>query len=239
MQAESSPPTRQPLFNAPLIVVVMAVMLIALHAGYAFAPYDEQVRMLFEFALVPSRFHAEAGSDIAYPSFLHAGLTLFSTSLLHAGWGHVLMNAAMLLAFGTPVARALADGGVTGAGKWMIVFLGSVAAGSIVFLALNGPETVEAVGASGGTSGLIAAAFLLDPTGRVISPLSRQFLSATLVFIILNVVLVFAGPVLLGMGIAWEAHAGGYVAGAGLILLLGRRWIPSSGPEDSGNPGPG
>ncbi len=213
----------------------MALLLVGLHAGYEFASYDERVRMLFEFALAPSRFHAEAGSEIAYPTIFHAGLTLFSTALLHGDWIHVLMNAAMLLAFGTPVARALADGGVTGAGKWMIVFLGSVAAGSILFLALNGPETAFAVGASGGTSGLIAAAFLLDPYGRVISPLSRQFLSATVVFIIINVVLVVAGPMLLGMGIAWEAHAGGYVAGACLILLLGRRWIPSI-PENPREP---
>ena len=33
------------------------------------------------------------------------------------------------------------------------------------------------------------------------------------------------GPMLLGMGIAWEAHAGGYVAGALLMSILPMRGL--------------
>jgi membrane associated rhomboid family serine protease len=84
-----------------------------------------------------------------------------------------------------------------------------------------------AVGASGGVSGLFAAAFLLDPfTGRRRQLWDRNFLVLTGVFIAINVLLVYAGPMLLGTGIAWEAHAGGYVAGALLMSILPLRGLP-------------
>ena len=70
---------------------------------------------------------------------------------------HVIVNAMMLLAFGTPVARAFGNT-PTGWGLWMIVFLGSIIAGSALYLGLATVQSYYAVGASGGTSGLIAAA---------------------------------------------------------------------------------
>ena len=45
----------------------------------------------------------------------------------------------------------------------MSLFLGSVIAGSALYLALSTVASPYVVGASGGSSGLIAAAFLLDP----------------------------------------------------------------------------
>ncbi len=210
------------MFNAPLIVIVMALLLVALYAAYSFASLEQQVRALYDYALVPRRFWAEAGDSAAYPNILAKVLTLLSTSLLHGDWMHVILNAGMLLAFGTPVARATGPG-ITGAGKWMLIYISAVIIGSIAYLGLNGAGAGAAVGASGGTSGLMAAAMLAGPYGTVRSPLSRQFLTFTAMFVVANIVLAYLGPAALGMGIAWEAHAGGYAAGAIMMLLLGRR----------------
>jgi membrane associated rhomboid family serine protease len=76
------------------------------------------------------------------------------------------------------------------------------------------------VGASGGTCGLIAAAFLIEIDGRRRKLGSREFLTTTVVFAAINAVLTFVAPYLFGMGIAWEAHVGGYVAGALLMAVL-------------------
>lgn len=208
----------EPIFNAPLIVVVMSILLVVLYAAYAFAPYSEQEATLYDFALAPERFWAPAGSPDVYPDAFSGLLTLASSALLHGDWMHVIVNSLMLLAFGAPVARTF-GGGPAGWGLWMIVFLGSVIAGSALYLALATAETPYAVGASGGTSGLIAAAFLLDPYGMRRKLWSPRFLQLTASVAVINLVLVLAGP-LIGLYVAWEGHVGGYIAGAILMAVL-------------------
>lgn len=210
--------SRQPIFNAPIIVVVMAIVLVALYAAFAFAPYQEQEAALYHFALAPERFWAPAGSPDVYPTAFAGLLTLASTALLHGDWMHVIVNSLMLVAFGAPVARTLGRG-PTAWGLWMVIFLGSVIAGSALYLAIATAQTPFAVGASSGVSGLAAAAFLLNPYGLKRKLWSREFLGLTVAFAIANAVLVLIGP-LLGMGIAWEGHLGGYIAGAILMAVL-------------------
>jgi len=220
---EPQAPAGRGLVNAPLVVSATSLLLIGLHALVMLAGPEEQLRIAYDFALAPRRFHAGAGSDIAYPSDAHAWLTLVSCALLHGDWMHVIVNALMILAFGAPVARVLGTS-VTGAALWMLLFTASIASGSLAYLALTPEDAGAAVGASGGASGLIAAAFLLtDPGGP--SLLSRRFLSLSLGLVVANVLLTLLSPFLLGVAIAWEAHAGGYAAGAVMALLLsGRRY---------------
>lgn len=218
-------PAREPLFNAPILVVGMSLLLVGLHAATYLLEDREFIRLQYDFALVPRRFWAEGGSQDSYPDMLSGLVTLLTTGFLHTDWMHVIVNSLMLLAFGTPVFRALKQNSGAGAAwlKWAAVYFGSVVGGSIAYLAIADVTSPAAVGASGGTSGLIAAAFLLDPWGRLQSPLSRSFLTMTAAFVIANALLTVAGPYLIGMGIAWEAHAGGYIAGAALMVLLGRQ----------------
>lgn len=233
METDAPARRRQPIINAPLLVIFMTLLIVGLH-GATYLLSDEQwVRLQYDYSLAPRRFWAAGmwgpGNDEhVYSSIPAALVTLVSTGFLHAGWFHVIVNALMLLAFGTPVARALGNnpGGWL---KWMVVYLGAVIGGSALYLALTDVTNGAAVGASGGTSGLIAAAFLLDPYGRLMSPLSRSFIMMTVAFAAINALITLAGPSLLGMGIAWQAHLGGYIAGAGLMLLLARR-RPSEEP---------
>lgn len=226
-------PPREPMFNAPLIVIGMALLLVALHGVVSLLLSDRQwVEVMFEYALVPRRFWADAASDFAYPGLGAKLLTLVSTAFLHGGWMHVLMNSGMLLAFGTPVARTFGHD-LIGVGKWLALFLAAVVAGSLFYLVLRGEAGGMAVGASGGVSGFMAAAILIAPDGTVRSPLSRGFVTFTVIFGLANLALAFAAPMLLGAGLAWEAHAGGYLAGAIFMLLLGPR-LPRYGGMDRG-----
>lgn len=225
-QTAERPPPMFRLGHIPVVVWATALALLLLYAAFFFAPYEEKVLIQYNYALVPQRFWAPAGSDLVYPNMFEALLTLVSTALLHGDWFHVIVNTLMLVQFGIPVARALGTD-VTGAGAWMLLFVTSVIAGSVAYLAIQDAGAGAAVGASGGVSGLFAAAFLLDPfTGRRRKLWDRNFLVLTGVFIAINVLLVYAGPMLLGMGIAWEAHAGGYVAGALIMSILPLRGLP-------------
>ncbi len=228
-QTAERPPPFFRLSHLPVVVWATAAALLLLFAAYSIAPFEEQMGLLYDFALAPERFWAPAGSFKVYPDAASGLLTLLSTALLHGDWFHVIVNVLMLLQFGIPVARALGTG-FAGASLWMLLFVVSIVAGSAVYIALHDVTGPPAVGASGGTSGLIAAAFLLDPyTGRKRALWSREFLTLSAVFAAINVLLVWAGPYLLGMGIAWEAHAGGYVAGALLMAIFPLRGLREAG----------
>jgi membrane associated rhomboid family serine protease len=206
----------------PLVALASAVGIIVLYGLSLTLTGDAQTSLWYEFASVPARFYAEPGSMYAYPNILAQGFSLVTPALLHASWLHVLTNALMTWQFGTLVARALGPG-IVPASQWMLLFVVSVAAGSLLFLAIVGPNGPVSVGASGGTSGLIGAGFLLDWENRVRSPFSRQFLTLTAVFAGINALMVLAGPAVLGMEIAWQAHAGGYIAGSAMMLIFGRK----------------
>ncbi|MDP3735958.1 MAG: rhomboid family intramembrane serine protease [Hyphomonadaceae bacterium] len=224
------PPREKFFSNFPVVVAATAILLVGLYTAYFFAPFDDQQSTLFNFALAPERFWAEAGSPKVYPDIQSALLTLVSTSLLHGDWVHVIVNTLMLVQFGAPVSQALGPG-IAGAGKWMLVFIVSIIAGSLLYLGLQDADGPYAVGASGGVSGLIAAAFLMDPyTWRKRTLWSREFLLMTLYFIIINIVLVFGGP-FVGLYVAWEAHAGGYIAGAILMAVMPLRGLPARAPR--------
>lgn len=211
-----------PLINAPMFVIAMSVLLIALHAAFEFAPRSDQIAITYDFALAPERFWAPAGSPSVYPDAVSGLLTLLSTALLHADWLHVLVNAMMLLAVGAPVARALGDN-FAGVAKWMLLLVVSIIAGSALYLALANVSSPYLIGASGGVSGLIGAVFLLDPHGGKRALWSRSFISMTLAFIIANVLLAVVAPFMLGMGVSWEAHIGGYIAGGLMMAILPTR----------------
>lgn len=214
-------PPRTWLLGTPLVSLALAVTIIVLHIPVSMMNDVEWIPLHYEFAVVPTRFFAPPGSEHAYPNILAQLFSLVSVSLLHADWLHAGVNALMTWQFGSIVARTLGPG-IAGASRWMLLFVVSVAAGSLTFLAIAGPNSAMVVGASAGTSGLIAASFLVDFEGRVISPLTRSFAINTVIFILINAALVYLGQ-FVGLLISWEAHLGGYLAGMAMMLILGRK----------------
>jgi membrane associated rhomboid family serine protease len=135
---------------------------------------------------------------------------------------HVGINAGFLLAFGAPVARRLGED-LPGVLRWILLLCGSIVGGSLAFLLFEPDFPGLVVGASGGTSGLMAAAVVSGHDRAWRGVFTRDFLVFTLIFAISNLILTLVGPALLGGGLAWQAHLGGYVAGAGLMAVLDRR----------------
>lgn len=212
-------PAAPPPVTVRFLVWAMAALLLLLHLAFTLAPPAQQNELTWTFALAPQRFWAPAGSGDVYPDYVSGLLTLLSSGLLHADWMHVIVNAAMLVWFGVPVARALGPG-VAAWGYWMLLFAGAVIAGSAFYLALTDDSGPYLIGASGGTSGVIAAALLLGDNGGKRALWSVGFLVPTAIFAVMNVLLVYAAPYALGMAVSWEAHTGGYIFGALLMAVL-------------------
>ncbi|MCB9994092.1 MAG: rhomboid family intramembrane serine protease [Hyphomicrobiaceae bacterium] len=237
MSQTPEPQQHQPIFNVPPIVVWTAGLLIAIFAAYEFAlDEDGKLQLALWFGFWPVRFWYKdiPGGQIAIL------WSLFTHAFLHGSWAHVLLNTAWMVIFGTPVARRFGTSGFVAA------FLVGAAAGALTFAALASGGLQVLIGASGGVAGLtgLAIRFMFQPmivakdpvTGNLI-PLGRRIgkLSAliteprarafTLIWFGLNLVV----PALAWFGsgedmqIAWQAHLGGFVAGALLADLLPKK----------------
>lgn len=141
----------------------------------------------------------------------YAGQTVamfVSHAFLHAGAGHLLGNMAALLALGPTVLRRV------GPRAFLIVYFASAIAGAVAF-ALLADTTYPMVGASGAIFGLAGAEALSFPRqGRNGSRLTFVVIE----LVALNLIL----WLLTGGLVAWQAHLGGFLAGAALVRISGQ-----------------
>lgn len=217
-----------PFFTAPQSVLWLTGLVVLAHGLRIILPEAVQNDLFYWFALIPQRLDFMLSGAAAGDAYSPLGLLIasFGHAGLHGDWLHVIMNMGMLLALGTPLARRLSTTG------FLLVFFASVLAGAATFFAVSLllPAVhggALAIGASGGVSGVLAGAFMLmaDPRAGWSTLISRSFLTTSAAFLVINAILAFGGPALLGTGIAWEAHIGGYVVGALVMAALsGRRW---------------
>ena len=166
-------------------------------------------------ALVPQ-------SLLAHPEDGAQWGTLISHMFLHGSVGHVLGNVWFLWIFGGNVEDRL--------GPWrypLFYLLAGFAAAGLQILVEPG-STIPMVGASGAISGVLGAYLILFPRAWVWS-LVPWIVPILPVPAVLFLVLWFAlqayngvGSLLSGTaaagGVAWWAHAGGFLAGVALIV---------------------
>ena len=120
---------REPMFNAPGVVLGLVAILIGIYAAYNWAPEWIQDKVIRDYAFIPGRLTVglwpdrliellnRANSDpaalqqarqIRELHVLGGGLkpwTLMTYAFLHGSWTHVLLNTVWLIAFGPPIAR--------------------------------------------------------------------------------------------------------------------------------------
>lgn len=226
------PAGREPVFLLPGAVTALAGVMVAIHLASTFILNPQGLNdLIVWFAFQPLRIVA-AGTDpsLAVPLLW----TPFSHAFLHANWEHVLFNVAWLVIFATPITRRY------GAGPMLAIFLVSAAAGAALFAATTLYSGTYLIGASGGVSGLTGAAvrFIFQPVlvgrhpetgeqmvmGRRLAGWGELLHDARarafiLIWVILNAAVPLL-PLLTGaeVGVAWQAHLGGFAAG---LLMVG------------------
>lgn len=147
------------------------------------------------------------------PYFPGQGIAMFGTSaILHGNLIHLAMNMFGLMWLGPMVVDRLGDRGF-----WPVAGLSALGAG--LFYTLLSASNAPMVGASGviyGLLGAVAVWFVLDrrQQGQNLTP---YFIDAA-VFLGVNVALTLPAR----SQIAWEAHLGGFLAGAFCGLLTWR-----------------
>ncbi len=213
---DHNPSNRTPYVTWALIVVNVIVFL-----SY-FPSMAGSERMLLAFygdwALVPA--------DVLSGRDTH---TVLTSMFLHGGWMHLIGNMLFLYIFGDNMEDLL---GHLGFLAFYLVSGLAAAAGQII----AGPtSTIPMVGASGAIAGVMGGYLLLFPRARI-----------DVLVIIVFLIRIFTIPAWLmlglwfglqlvsglsmdvaGGGVAYWAHAGGFVAGVALVLPL---WLRRGGP---------
>ncbi len=206
-------PTRSfPIVTVTLIIVNVLVFLYDKLIGWG-AP-----RALFEYAMIPCTISGTC--EYQLPPVTPHYLTIFTSMFLHAGFLHLGGNMLYLWIFGNNVEDAL------GHAKFLFWYLLWGVAAAMSHVALNAYSSVPTVGASGAIAGALGAYFVLFPTARI---------RVLVIFFFIIDVIAVPAFFLLGLwflmqfqfqpGVATMAHAGGFVAGAATILILGRNRI--------------
>ncbi len=207
---DSVPRRRFPWVTYSLIAINVVVFLIELS-------YGSRVQTLFyRYGVVPKLLFEWK----QHPWVL---MTLITSQFLHGGWYHIIGNMIYLGIFGDNVEDQL------GHGKYLFFYLVSGVIAALVQAMMTPGSTIPSIGASGAISGVLGAYMLFFPTARVILgiPLFLFLYVFELPAVIalgywfisqyLNGLFALATGAILGGGVAWWAHVGGFVAG----MILG------------------
>ena len=151
-------------------------------------------RFILTWGLVPAQFSVH---------------TVFTSMFLHGGWMHVVGNMLYLWIFGDNVEDRL------GHGRFLAFYLLCGTAAALLQVAFSPGARMPMIGASGAIAGVLGAYLVMFPRSRIL----------TLVPIFVFVQIVGVGslgqPADVG-GVAFWAHAGGFVAGLLLVAPFRR-----------------
>jgi membrane associated rhomboid family serine protease len=162
--------------------------------------------------------------DIAPRDLLPLPGSIWTSMFLHGGFMHLIGNMWFLWLFGDNVEDAL------GPVRYAIFYVAVGTVGALSQIFAMPDSTAPMIGASGAVAGALGAYVMLYPHARVVTLVLIPFLWPVIdlrAWIFLG--LWFLGQFLLptGSGVAWMAHVGGFLAGAGLARLMMLRRAPA------------
>ncbi|GGX55661.1 rhomboid family intramembrane serine protease [Tateyamaria omphalii] len=212
---DHNPSGRTPYVTYALMAVNVVVFL-----SYVSLFADDRAlnRFFFDYAAIPARILSGDGFS-----------TLLTSMFLHGGWLHLAGNMLFLYIFGDNVEDEMGH----------LPFLGfylttGVAASAIHILSAPG-SVVPVVGASGAIAGVMGGYLLLFPKARIdilliLIIIFRVFPIPAWIMLAVWFGMQFVGGVGSdpnGGGVAYWAHAGGFIAGVLLTIPL---WLRLGGP---------
>ena len=211
---DHNPSERTPYVTYLLIAANVAIFVIM---GSVIDSDIAHVRFYSDWGLVPAKVTEGGG----YGGFL-------TSMFLHGGFMHLAGNMLFLFIFGDNLEDELGHVG------FILFYLASGVGAAGLQYAVEPTSTVPMIGASGAIAGVMGGYLLLFPRARVdvlfifiiffkIFPLPAWVMLA-----IWFAIQVFNGASGAEAGIAYWAHAGGFVVG---FLWVLPKWVREGGPE--------
>ncbi len=204
--------------NIGLIVINSIFFIYGMSYGQAFD------QLIFTLGFIPARFLAQQSENLLSPTGF---LPVFSSMFLHANFIHLISNMWMLWIFGDNVEDCM------GHGRYLLFFL-LCGVASVFAQAISNPQSaIPMVGASGAISGVLGAYLLTYPHARILTlvPIVILFYIIELpAYFFLGfwfVIQLIQGSLyslnsdqVVGGGVAWWAHIGGFAAGVILLQVF-------------------
>ena len=209
----------------PLVTLALVVANVAVWAAYQL-PHGEPSYMTLGYR--PCEVDSSCdGSGLPWE------LNIFTSLFAHGGWAHIIGNMLFLLIFGDNVEALL------GRVRYLAFYVSGAQAATALQSAVtfdfpgDGATDVPNIGASGAIAAVLGAYLLEFPRSRVVTWVAPAFFVTIPALAFLGIWFVeqiYIGGLSLthpeeGGGVAFFAHVGGFVFGAGLVrvLALGRR----------------
>lgn len=231
-----------PIKITPYITYILITLNI-LAFGYELSLNPNQLNAFFHlFAIVPSEL-TTSFSGISTHQGVPELSTLVSSQFLHAGFAHVGFNMLYLYIFGNNIEEQL------GSVKFLIFYLACGALAGLSQWFFSAMSDVPSLGASGAIAGVMGAYILKFPQAKIVTlvplgflfPIFRisavYFLGFWFLEQAFNGIASFEVQASVGMesgGVAYWAHAGGFIFGAILGPILGL-FANSSQHQNSNN----
>lgn len=209
---DSIPRRCPPLMNWAIMATCIVVFLFEISL-----PPHVLERLFYLFGVVPARYtHPDWAASVGLVP--KAILPLFTCMFLHGSWVHIIGNMWTLWIFGDNVEDEM------GPLRYLLFYLFCGIVASLVQIYTNPNSTIPTIGASGAIAGVMGAYFLLFPRARIIIMIPILFfpfffdVPALFFLAFWFLEQVFSGAFSLlspeqAGGIAWWAHAGGFLCG--------------------------
>lgn len=189
-------------------------------------------RFFYQAAVIPAQLTATFDGAPGARAELPELTTLITSQFLHGGWMHIFGNMLFLWIFGNNVEDEL------GHSKFLVFYLTCGVLASLTQWFFSPTSAIPSLGASGAIAGVMGAYVVRFPLVQILTIVS-VFPLRVPAFVFLGIwfgqqaLYSFASLQVrtnIGMengGIAYWAHAGGFVFGALIALLFGMRREPS------------
>ncbi|MDB9311615.1 rhomboid family intramembrane serine protease [Spirulina sp. CS-785/01] len=220
---------KNPIKITPYVTYTL-IAINALFFLYELTLPPSQLEAFFEvFAIVPKEFTLSLQGQGSI-DLIPEPLTLITSQFIHAGFLHVGFNMWFLWIFGNNIEEEL------GGGKFLLFYLGCGALAGLTQWFFSAQSDVPSLGASGAIAGVMGAYILKFPDVEILTVIPLGFFFPTFripaiwylgFWFLQQAVSGFASlnaSANIGMengGVAYWAHAGGFIFGAVLGPLLG------------------
>jgi membrane associated rhomboid family serine protease len=230
---DENPTLRTPVVTVALIAANVAAWLLL--QGMGQSPILEQ--SVCQLGLVPGHLLGAipAGTRVRLGpdeycriGHLSAWATVFTSMFMHGGWLHLIGNMWFLWIFGNNVEDS------SGRIRFLVFYLACGAIAAAAQSLANPDSPIPMVGASGAISGIMGAYIVLYPRVRVHMLVVLGFYIGKIAvpaYLMLGywlLIQLVSGALAVGQesgGVAFLAHAGGFVAGMALIFLFRDRGL--------------
>jgi membrane associated rhomboid family serine protease len=193
----------EPMFNLPPYTKALLGFFILVHIVITLVLSPEQRYTVYEtFGFIPGYY---SGMMDAFGWEPYYGPLCYM--FLHGNWFHLAVNGVMLMAFGAAVENWI------GGRRMLVLFYLSALAAAAAHYAFNMHSTNPVIGASGGESGLFAAALVMMKSSERFGFGGRGGVwPFVALWVIISILFGLTGSPD-GSSVAWQAHLGGFLAG--------------------------